>query len=127
MRADMDDIEQMDTFIAEASQQAGFTTKEAKQIRLALEEAVANIINYSHATFIDLNASIVDGCLKVTVIDDGIPFDATADSPTDLSLPPNQRPPGGLGIMLLHQMTDMLDYKRIDNSNVLKLMKKMKY
>ncbi len=126
MRADMDDIEQMDTFIAEASQQAGFTTKEAKQIRLALEEAVANIINYSHATFIDLNASIVDGCLKVTVIDDGIPFDATADSPTDLSLPPNQRPPGGLGIMLLHQMTDMLDYKRIDNSNVLTLMKKMK-
>ena len=123
MRADMDDIEQIDPFIAEASRQAGHTTKEAKQMRLALEEAVANVINYSQATFVNLDASIVDGRLKVTITDDGIPFDATAESPTDLSLSPDQRPPGGLGIMLLHQMTDVLDYQRTGNRNVLTLIK----
>lgn len=121
----MDDIEQMDPFIANASQQAGLTTKEGKQIRLALEEAVANVINYSQATYVNFDAYIGDGCLKVTVTDDGIAFDATAGSPTDFSLRPDERPAGGLGIMLLHQMTDDLSYQRMENRNVLTLIKKI--
>ena len=121
IRADMDDIGQIEPFIAEASRQAGLPPKEAMHIRLALEEAVANVINYSQATSIDLDASIDDTHLKVTITDDGIPFDATGESPTDFSLPPDQRPPGGLGMMLLHQMTDQLDYQRTDNRNVLTL------
>ena len=123
--ADMDDIEQMDPFIANASQQAGLTTKEGKQIRLALEEAVANVINYSQATYVNFDAYIGDGCLKVTITDDGIAFDATAGSPTDFSLRPDERPAGGLGIMLLHQMTDDLSYQRMENRNVLTLIKKI--
>ena len=126
MRADMDDIEQIDQFIAEASQQAQFSTKETKQMRLAIEEAVANVVNYSQATYVNLDASVNDRQMKVTITDDGIPFDATADSTTDLSLSPDQRPPGGLGIMLLHRMTDMLEYKRTDNCNVLTIVKKRK-
>jgi len=126
IRADMDDIEQIDPFIAEASQQAGLTPKEAMHMRLALEEAVANVINYSQATFIDLDTCIDDTQLKVTITDDGIPFDATAESPTDFSLPPDQRPPGGLGMMLLHQMADQLDYQRTDNRNVLTIVKTLK-
>ena len=125
MRADMDDIEQMDPFIAEASKQAGLTEREAKQIRLALEEALANIINYSQATFINLDATVDGERLTITITDDGIPFDATAESPTDFSLLPNQRPSGGLGIMLLHQMTDVLNYQRTDDRNVLTLIKKI--
>ena len=123
LRADMDDIGLMDPFIAEVSRQAGHTAKEAKQIRLALEEALANIINYSRATCIDLDASVDDQHLTITITDDGIPFDATAESPTDLSLSPDQRPPGGLGIILLHRMTDALRYQRTDNRNVLTLIK----
>ena len=126
IRTDMDDIEQIDQFIAEASQQAQFSTKETKQMRLAIEEAVANVVNYSQATYVNLDASVNDRQMKVTITDDGIPFDATADSTTDLSLSPDQRPPGGLGIMLLHRMTDMLEYKRTDNCNVLTIVKKRK-
>ena len=124
MRADMADISQMDPFIAEVSRQAGLTDRESRQMRLALEEAVANVINYGQATFVNLDASIGDGFLKVTVTDDGIPFDATSGSPTDLSLPPDRRPPGGLGIMLLHRMTDVLGYERTDDRNVLTLVKR---
>ena len=119
-------LDQMEPFIAKASRQAGHTNKEAKEMRLAVEEALSNIINYSQATFINLNASTEDGCLKVTITDDGIPFDATAPSDTDLSIPADQRPPGGLGIILLQRLTDRRDYQRTDNRNVLTLVKKTK-
>ena len=123
MRADMDDIDQLSGFITEAGRQAGLTDHETKRLRLALEEAVANIINYSQATYIALDATNTGTQLKVCVTDDGVPFDPTAGSATDMSLPPDQRPPGGLGIMFLHQMTDALDYQRTDNLNMLTLYK----
>ena len=126
MKADMADIGLMEPFIAEASRQAGFSDREAKQVRLALEEVLANVINYGKATIINLDATVDGEQLTVTVTDDGIPFDATAESPTDFSLLPHQRPAGGLGIMLLHQMTDELNYQRSDNHNILTLIKKVK-
>ena len=57
----------------------------------------------------------------LTIDDDGKPFDPTAASPTDFSVPADQRPSGGLGIMFLHQMADGLEYQRIDGHNILRI------
>ena len=83
--------------------------REVKRLRLAVEEAVANVINHGQATAITLQASVENDQLVVTIDDDGQPFDPTADTPTDFSVPADQRPPGGLGIMYLHKMTDGLE------------------
>lgn len=123
LKPSMDDIGRLAPFITSAANRAGIEGKEAKRLRLAAEETVANIINYGQATAIKLQATVADNQLELTIDDDGQPFDPTQDSPTDLSVPPDQRPPGGLGIMLLHQMTDGLDYQRIDGHNVLKIKK----
>ena len=105
------------------AERAGIDGKEAKRLRLAVEETVANVINYSQATSITLQASQDDNYVVLTIDDDGQPFDPTADSPTDLSIPADQRPPGGMGIILLHQMTDRLSYQRKDGHNILKIEK----
>ena len=123
MRASMDDIALLKPFIENVAQEAGMDDKEAKRLRLAVEEAVANVINYSRATGITLQATQGDDCVLLTIDDDGQPFDPTADSPTDLSIPADQRPPGGMGILLLHQMTDGLSYQRRDDHNILKIKK----
>lgn len=123
LKPSMDDIGRLAPFITSAANRAGIEGKEAKRLRLAAEETVANIINYGQATAIKLQATVADNQLELTIDDDGLPFDPTQDSPTDLSVPPDQRPPGGLGIMLLHQMTDGLDYQRVDGHNVLKIKK----
>ena len=119
----MDDIGTLGPFITQAAQQAGIEEREAKRLRLAVEEAVANVIDHGHATTITLQTSVEDDQLVLTVDDDGQPFDPTADSPTDFSVPADQRPPGGLGIMYLHQMTDGLAYQRVEGHNVLKIIK----
>ncbi len=123
MRASMDDISSIEPFISLVAKQAGMEGREAKRLRLAVEEAVANIINHGQATAIRLQAKTGDGQLVLTIDDDGQPFDPTADSATDFSVPADQRPPGGLGIMILHQMTDGLEYQRHDGHNVLKIIK----
>ena len=123
MQASMDDIGRLDPFIFNAANLAGLEERDAKRLRLAVEEAVANIINHGQATTIKLQAKTGDNKLVLTIDDNGQPFDPTSDSPTDLSVPADQRPPGGLGIMLIHKMADELDYQRIDGHNVLKIIK----
>ncbi len=88
-----------------------------------MEEAVVNVINHGQATTITLHTSVEGNQLVVTLDDDGLPFDPTADSPTDFSVPADQRPPGGLGIMYLHEMSDGLAYHRTDGHNVLEIIK----
>jgi len=124
MRASMDDIACIEPFITHIAKQAGMEGREAKRLRLAVEEAVANIINHGQATIIKLQATMDDNQLVLTIDDDGQPFDPTGDSATDFSVPADERPPGGLGIMFLHEMTDGLEYQRIDGHNVLKIIKK---
>ena len=124
MRASMDDIACIEPFITHIAKQAGMEGREAKRLRLAVEEAVANIIYHGQATTIKLQATMDDNQLVLTIDDDGQPFDPTGDSATDFSVPVDERPPGGLGIMFLHEMTDGLEYQRIDGHNVLKIIKK---
>jgi sigma-B regulation protein RsbU (phosphoserine phosphatase) len=123
MSASMDEISCIKPFIAHVAKQAGMEEKEAKRLRLAVEEAVANIINHGQATTINLQAKTDDSQLVLTINDDGQPFDPTVDSSTDFSVPADQRPPGGLGIMFLHEMTDGLEYQRVDGHNVLRIIK----
>ncbi|MBQ3754061.1 MAG: ATP-binding protein [Prevotella sp.] len=123
LKPTMDDIERLQPFVAQTAEKAGIVGREAKRLRLAVEEAVANVINYGQATVITLRAATDAGRLVLTIDDDGQPFDPTQDSPTDLTVPADERPPGGLGIILLHQMTDRLSYQRLDGHNVLRIEK----
>jgi anti-sigma regulatory factor (Ser/Thr protein kinase) len=43
----------------------------------------------------------------------------------DTTLSAEERPIGGLGIFLVRQLMDVIDYKRKDNKNVLTLRKKL--
>ncbi|MBQ2210771.1 MAG: SpoIIE family protein phosphatase [Prevotella sp.] len=122
LRASMEDIGKTDPFLEQVSR--ALSSKEAKRLRLAVEEAVANIINHGEATQITLQAAETTDALTITIEDDGQPFDPTQGSTTDFSVTPDERPAGGLGIMLLHQMTEGMSYERRQEHNVLTLMKR---
>lgn len=118
------DTARLQPFIAQAAEAAGIGDTEANRLRLAVEEAVANVINYGQASAITLLVALEADRLVLTIEDDGLPFDPTQGSSTDLSVPADQRPPGGLGIILMQRMSDSLSYLRIDGRNVLRIEKK---
>ena len=124
LQAKVDEIDHLRPYMENVGQQAGINEVEGKRLRLAVEEAVANTINYGEATAIILNATISDEEICLTIDDDGVPFDPTAAVTVDLSIPADQRPPGGLGIILLRKMTDRLAYQRTSGHNILTLFKK---
>lgn len=125
LQAKMDEIDHLRPYMEKVGQQAAISESEGKRLRLAVEEAVANIINYGEATSMILTATISDEEICLTIDDDGKPFDPTIAVTTDLSIPADQRPPGGLGIILLRKLTDRQAYQRtIEGHNILTLIKK---
>lgn len=124
LKPSMEETLQLQPFVAQAAEAAGIDKREAGRLRLAVEEAVANVINYSQATAITLRTAVEPDRLVLTIDDDGQPFDPTEGSATDLTVPADQRPPGGMGIVLMQQMADGLSYRRVNGHNILRIEKK---
>lgn len=98
------------------------------KLSLALEEAVANVINHAFAEAppphrIAVELTIGDRRITVEVIDNGTPFDPSAAAEPDAKAPLEARDPGGLGIHLIRRMMDRIDYRRINGENHLRLEK----
>ena len=94
-------------------------------MRLAVEEAVTNVIRYAHATSIRLDSEVRDGVLHITLTDDGRPFDPTQAPDVDTTVPADRRVEGGLGILFMRRMSDALTYHREGERNVLTIKKKI--
>ena len=88
----MDDTARLQPFVVQAAEDAGIDSREAKRLLLAVEEAVANVISYGQATAITLRAAEAADRLVLTIDDDGLPFDPTRGSATDLTVPPRPAP-----------------------------------
>ena len=97
-------------------------------LNLALEEAVVNVMEYAYPSgthgHVSIEAQSNDVRLKFTIIDCGKPFDPTVQSAADTTLPAKERKIGGLGIHIIRQNMDSINYERINGHNVLTLRKK---
>jgi sigma-B regulation protein RsbU (phosphoserine phosphatase) len=62
--------------------------------------------------------------LKFIITDTGISFDPTIVSTADTTLSAKERPVGGLGILLVRELMDSINYERTDGKNVLILKKR---
>ncbi len=73
----------------------------------------------------DVSLALDDGELALCLEDDGPAFDPLAAPMPDLDAPIEDRPIGGLGIHLLREMMDELEYTRLDSRNRLTLRKRI--
>ena len=99
------------------------------QLNLAIEEAVVNVMNYAYPAGTEgtvcIDAQVSDGVLQFVISDSGAPFDPTARAEVHTTLSAEERGIGGLGIHIVRQIMDSIDYKRVDGRNVLTLGKKL--
>ena len=126
---DIEQVPQLADFVDMVCEEVGFDPSVSIQMNLAIEEAVVNVMSYAYPVGIVGNVIIEaqanEDCLTFTIIDNGTPFDPTAKSEVDTTLSAEERPIGGLGIHLVRQLMDSINYERIDNKNILTLRKKL--
>ena len=130
LKNDISQVPLLADFIDQVCSEYGIDPDTSFQLNLVLEEAVVNVMQYAYPeggehTFTldaDKEADIVTFVLK----DDGKPFNPLEQAPdVDINLDAEKRKIGGLGIFLVQQMMDEVDYKRTSKGeNVLVMRKK---
>ena len=128
---DTQEVPRLNAFVEEVCQSVGFDEMVTMQVKVAVEEAVVNVMKYAYPPGqhgdVTIEAASNDVRLKFTIIDSGKPFDPTVHAEVDTTLSAKQRNIGGLGIHIMRQNMDSINYERMDNLNVLTLRKKVKH
>lgn len=100
------------------------------ELKIIVDEVASNIIRHgfqdgtSHSFQLDLSLS--GGDVSIDVVDEGVHFNPLIIPPPDLSRPIEERRPGGLGIYMVKNLVDDLEYRRENGKNFLTLRKKAK-
>ncbi|MBQ2209079.1 MAG: SpoIIE family protein phosphatase [Prevotella sp.] len=130
MKNEMTEVSRMRGFFFSVCREYGIDDETAKSLNLAIEEWVANVINYAYPKglrgHVEVRAGVSNQVLTVVIKDHGIPFDPTQHADVDIDAELDDRQIGGLGIFLVRNIMDTMDYERTaDGYNMLTLTKRI--
>lgn len=105
--------------------QAGLPEALRGDLMVIADEVVSNWLKYgragAQAPEMEILARIDEGQLRLSFADTGPAFDPLAAPPPDLDVPLEERPVGGVGVLLVRELTESQRYARIGDRNVLEL------
>ncbi|MFZ3235730.1 MAG: ATP-binding protein [Stellaceae bacterium] len=106
----------------------GLPDTERARLLIILEELFTNAVRYglwrqASAGRIRVALAARPGRIEIEFSDDGEAFDPLAQSMPDFDLPADQRPVGGLGLLILRSLVDEARYRRQDGRNHLALVR----
>ena len=128
LKNEVEELNKLPEFVDAVCEDAGVDMELVASLNLALEEAVTNVVLYAYQKgegLVDIDAVYTDKRLKFVITDSGIAFDPTKKEAADTTLSVEERSIGGLGIHLVRQIMDSVNYERVDGKNVLTLRKNL--
>ena len=120
-------LEELARFFEEISDEWDLPMSASLNLNLVLEELVTNIIFYGYEDQNKHEITVVvildNKLINIQLEDDGKEFDPLSIPEPDINLAIEDRKIGGLGIHFVRKIMDKIDYKRLDNRNILTLSK----
>jgi serine/threonine-protein kinase RsbW len=118
-------------FITGIAQRAGFSNHEINNLKLALDEACSNVVRHAYRGMepgtIRLEVDWRPGELDISILDQGKSFDWKGSKTPDLNRYVEIGKKGGLGIWFIRKLMDETDYRTVDGTNTLRLVKRTRH
>ena len=122
--SDPANLRQVRTQMEHFAQGAGWPPDICDAIGLAVNEALANVMRHGYGGARDrpiiVTAESVQGELRISIRDWAKPFDPAGLEPRHVG----DIRPGGLGLLCMQKLMDVVQYERLPDGMLLKLVKK---
>lgn len=129
MQAGMDCLEPFRIHVDTALEEAKVSSLLIPRVELALEEVLMNIISHAYVETTGDAQVLLDRAknskrpgLILEVKDWGPAFNPLEAGEPSMETDPLRRDPGGLGIHFLKHMTNGLEYRREDDTNIISIL-----
>ena len=114
MKAVLENVPRAIECVTEWAQKAGFDERALYKIQLAVDEACANVVDHAYTGAepgdIEVSCRLNDRLLTIRVRDWGEGFDLGGVKDPDLKAPLEERSLGGLGLFLVRQVMDEVQF-----------------
>ncbi len=125
----LDELARLNAWLQDQGRARSVAPEQLAKIGLAFEEWFVNVVSYAYADDaahrVEVRMWAEDGALRFAFIDDGAPFDPTAQAAADTSLPLEHRQVGGLGIHFIRTTMDQFAYRRDGERNIVTMVKEI--
>ena len=126
--ATVDNIETVTDFVNEQLEAIDCPMKAQVQIDVAIDELFGNIAHYAYNPEVGpatVRVEVEENpmAVKISFIDNGVPYDPLAKDDPDITLSAEERKIGGLGIYMVKKTMDQISYEYKDGQNILKIKK----
>ncbi len=123
VKADTENIDEVYEFIEGELEAEGVSRRDVLMLHMIVDEIFSNIANYAY----DGGDGMVwisyqkrdNAAATITFKDEGRPFNPLQEEDPDVTLPAAQRKVGGLGVFMVRNTVDDIQYESIDGMNVL--------
>jgi anti-sigma regulatory factor (Ser/Thr protein kinase) len=123
--ADINNLREFVEFVSSCAEGQGISPGRITEIGVATEEVLVNICNYAYQDQVgDVKVSCIlddESRFIIEIEDAGIPFDVLSIGEPDLIDDIDERQVGGLGVFIIKELVEDVQYRREDNKNILKL------
>ena len=127
--AEREKLEEALRFVVENLERDECGMKAQMQIEVAVEELFVNIASYAYppgSGSVTIEYSCENGVAEITLTDSGTPYDPLAKEDPDITLTVQERPIGGLGILMVKKTMDDMSYRSENGCNILTIKKQIK-
>ena len=127
--ADPGGVGQVNAAFAEFAEAHALPAAVRRSVNVALDDLLANAVSHGRTgrepCSVTVEVELDHERVTVTLTDDGPPFDPFGRDAPDTTLSVEERPIGGLGIHLVGQLMDKVNYQRREGHNVVVLVKEL--
>jgi len=112
--ADLGNLAGVRDFVMEMATLASLDTGAAQGVRLAVDEAMANIIQHGYrdsAGEVEIEAEAGPEGLLIRLRDTAPPYNPLDRPPPALDVPLEERPFGGMGVQLIRENVDTVEHR----------------
>lgn len=131
IEANLDNVAAVLDFVE--SHLSGCSAKTISRIGVAVDEVFSNIARYAYRTASGSEPDAGNATVRITVEDDvtiefedsGAPYNPLAKDDPDVTIPADEREIGGLGIFIVKNIMDTVEYRREGGKNILTIKKEI--
>lgn len=126
--SDFREIEKINDLITHIAEEEGINEDTTCALRISLEEMVCNSImhgfkNKKTENAIEINLYVTPESVRTDIMDHAPAFNPVEAPSPDLSIPFEEREPGGMGIHLTRNLMDKFTYEYSEGRNIITLEK----